>query len=392
VLHPTGDEIHYLVDPYSALRTYEEALKLFRQVGDKLGEANVLQAIGDVQQFRKETNAALESYEEALKLFRQVGDKLGEANVLQSLGTERLSQNDPVKAFEYYELAQIIYEKIEDKYSQSRNNLFVAQANISRKEYDKAMIALISSANLAEEIKVITLRQAALSQLVAVSKEIKSWDALNSVLIQLIDSHPTDVGLINHRANSLYEQKNYEEALTVFRHASQMAPDDSSIWNGIGNALESLKHYEEAFEAYTLAINNSPDHAYLLRNRANILLELNRLDEAEKDIAKSFVLEPNSPYTHARQGYLALAQGNFAEAVLHFEFAVGNDDSKSWKIGLALSKFALGEMDKAQELLTIALLDTEEEEREDSRKWLERIVKLNPNSDASAQIVRDMLA
>jgi hypothetical protein len=49
-------------------------------------------------------------------------------------------------------------------------------------------------------------------------------------------------------------------------------------------------------------------------------------------------------------------------------------------------------MDKAQELLTIALLDTEEEEREDSRKWLERIVKLNPNSDASAQIVRDMLA
>ena len=48
-------------------------------------KANVLQAIGDVQQFRDDRDAALESYNEALKLFRQVGDKLGEANVLAAL-------------------------------------------------------------------------------------------------------------------------------------------------------------------------------------------------------------------------------------------------------------------------------------------------------------------
>ncbi|MBI3242266.1 MAG: hypothetical protein HYZ49_08240, partial [Chloroflexi bacterium] len=50
-------------------------------VSDTRLQANVLQAIGDVQQFRKETDAALVSYEEALRLFRAVGAKLGEANV-----------------------------------------------------------------------------------------------------------------------------------------------------------------------------------------------------------------------------------------------------------------------------------------------------------------------
>ena len=34
--------------------SYQQALDLFKAVGDQSGEANVLKAIGDVQQFRKE--------------------------------------------------------------------------------------------------------------------------------------------------------------------------------------------------------------------------------------------------------------------------------------------------------------------------------------------------
>jgi tetratricopeptide (TPR) repeat protein len=50
-----------------------------------LGEANVLQAMGDVQAFRKENDTALDSYAQALTLFRAVGARLGEANVLAAL-------------------------------------------------------------------------------------------------------------------------------------------------------------------------------------------------------------------------------------------------------------------------------------------------------------------
>ena len=52
---------------------HEQALALHRQLGDRLGEANVLQAIGDVQNFRKDMDTTLASYAEALTLYRAVG-------------------------------------------------------------------------------------------------------------------------------------------------------------------------------------------------------------------------------------------------------------------------------------------------------------------------------
>ncbi|MDZ4718043.1 MAG: CHAT domain-containing protein, partial [Roseiflexaceae bacterium] len=58
----------------------QETLDLLRKahtsaqrLRDRQGEANVLQAIGDVQQFRKQTDAALASYQQALGLFREIG-------------------------------------------------------------------------------------------------------------------------------------------------------------------------------------------------------------------------------------------------------------------------------------------------------------------------------
>ena len=47
--------------------------------------------MGDVQNFRKELDKALGSYEQALGLFREVGDRLGEANVLKAMGMCRIS-------------------------------------------------------------------------------------------------------------------------------------------------------------------------------------------------------------------------------------------------------------------------------------------------------------
>ena len=65
---------------------YKEALRLYRAVGDRLGEANVLQAQGDVLAFLDQRDEGVARYEEALRLFRAVGDRLGEANVLKAQG------------------------------------------------------------------------------------------------------------------------------------------------------------------------------------------------------------------------------------------------------------------------------------------------------------------
>ena len=92
VLQAMGDVQQFRAERDAALKNYEQALKLYRETGDKLGEANVLQAMGDVQQFRKELDAALKNYEQALKLFKDIGAKLGEANVLQAMGDATVSK------------------------------------------------------------------------------------------------------------------------------------------------------------------------------------------------------------------------------------------------------------------------------------------------------------
>ncbi|MFN8504169.1 CHAT domain-containing protein [Kouleothrix sp.] len=72
----------------------QHALAAARRLHDRAAEANVLQAIGDVQQFRDDRDAALTSYTQALALYREIGDRLGEANVLRRSACQQF-RDDP---------------------------------------------------------------------------------------------------------------------------------------------------------------------------------------------------------------------------------------------------------------------------------------------------------
>ncbi len=115
-----GNVQQFRKDMQAALASYEQALGLYRQVGDRLGEANVLQAMGDVQQFRDEREAALASYEQALGLYRQVGSKLGEANCYLAQGRVARQQEDYQAALAMQTRAYQLYGEIQDQYSQAR--------------------------------------------------------------------------------------------------------------------------------------------------------------------------------------------------------------------------------------------------------------------------------
>ncbi len=102
-------------------------------------KANVLQAIGDVQNFRDERDAALESYSAALKLFRAVGARLGEANVLAVLSRIAIADGKVDEAEQ--QLSQIILTRraIRDLYSEGADygNFAIALLNNGHKEKAK---------------------------------------------------------------------------------------------------------------------------------------------------------------------------------------------------------------------------------------------------------------
>ena len=66
---------------------------------------------------RSEHEAAHQCYQQALPLYRQVGNILGEANCIKSLGDIALLRSDHIAARVQYSKALALYERIREPYS-----------------------------------------------------------------------------------------------------------------------------------------------------------------------------------------------------------------------------------------------------------------------------------
>jgi tetratricopeptide (TPR) repeat protein len=117
------------------------ALNAARQNEDRLGEANTLQAIGDVQQFLDQRTAALENYQQAIEIYRQVGARLGEANVLKELGALCAAENDYEQALIYYQQRAEINQQIQNIYGAAYTYRYIAETLIKLDQVPAAVMA-----------------------------------------------------------------------------------------------------------------------------------------------------------------------------------------------------------------------------------------------------------
>ncbi|MGI2909235.1 tetratricopeptide repeat protein, partial [Tolypothrix sp. VBCCA 56010] len=161
-----GHVLQFLKRSDEALSRYEAALQFYREIGDRLGEANTLQAIGDVLQFLDRRDEALSRYEAALQFYRDIGARLGEANILQEFG--KLQEN-PQQALEYLQQAENLYMQIGDIYSQSRNLLFLADAQLNMGESNAAINSLNEAATLAAKINYTPIQERAQARIAQIN-------------------------------------------------------------------------------------------------------------------------------------------------------------------------------------------------------------------------------
>ena len=166
-LKAIGDVLQFLKRSDEALQRYETALSFYRDTGARLGEANTLQAIGDVLQFLDRRDEALQRYETALSFYRDIGDRLGEANILQEFG--KLQEN-PQQALEYLQQAQNLYIQIGNIYSQSRNlAYFIADAQLNMGDTKAAIISLTYAAELATTINYAPIQEYAQTRIAKIN-------------------------------------------------------------------------------------------------------------------------------------------------------------------------------------------------------------------------------
>jgi predicted ATPase/class 3 adenylate cyclase len=92
----------------------DEALAIYRRLGDDRGTANVLWAQGIQAYFSNDNAAAAPFFAEALDLYRKVGDRTQEAWALHQLGSARLKLGQTAEARELIRSALRIFEDTGD--------------------------------------------------------------------------------------------------------------------------------------------------------------------------------------------------------------------------------------------------------------------------------------
>src|SRR5262249_53829651 len=98
-----------------AIEKYQEALRFYRDVGDRRQEAAALNRIGMAYYSLGEKQKALDDYNQALPIKRDAGDRPEEAATLSDIGLAYYSLGERQKALDYYNQALPIIRAADDR-------------------------------------------------------------------------------------------------------------------------------------------------------------------------------------------------------------------------------------------------------------------------------------
>ncbi|NUR61524.1 MAG: tetratricopeptide repeat protein [Catenulispora sp.] len=112
VRHRTGDFP-------GAADAQTQALQIYRQIGNRFGEANALTELGQVRRLTGDFPGAEDAATQALQIYRQIGNRLGEAYALADLGLVRQQAGDLPGAADAQTQALQIFRQIGNRHGEA---------------------------------------------------------------------------------------------------------------------------------------------------------------------------------------------------------------------------------------------------------------------------------
>ena len=143
---------------------------------------------------------------------------------------------------------------------------------------------------------------------------VSNWPLLSTRLMKTI----TETNL----ATALYENKQFDEAITHYERAIALRPDYAPAYTNMGAALRSKGRLAEAVAAHEKSLAFQPDDPDTHFNLANALLDLNRPQEAAEHFRLAGRQGPPGANVENNLGIALAAEGKMAEAAAAFRRAV----------------------------------------------------------------------
>jgi tetratricopeptide (TPR) repeat protein len=209
-----------------ALQSWEQALTIYRQIGNSQGEANSLGNLGLAYRSLGQYDKAIEFLEQSLVISREIGSRQGEANSLGNLGNAYDSLGQFHKAIEFHEQSRKVSEEIGYRKGEANSLGNLGTSYQSLGEYDKAIKSHQQSLDISREIGD---RQGEAISLGNLGKTYQSLGEYDKAI------------------------KSHQQSLDISWEIGDRQGEAISLGN-LGNAYDSLGQYDKAIDFYEPSI------------------------------------------------------------------------------------------------------------------------------------------
>ena len=329
-----------------AIEFFEQALAIYREVGERTGEATALNSLGSGRLALGDARSAIEHYEQALAIYREVGNRIGEANALNSIGTGYNALGEAREAIGYFEQALDIYREA---------GIPTGEAN-----------AVYSLGNgyiaLGEVRRAIGYYEQALEVYRETRDRGGQATALNS-----LGSGYADLGQLRRAIGF------YDEALDIYREIGDRGGEGNALNSlgnghlGLGDAPRAIEYYEQALAIYreighrmyegapvtnmglSYAALGDPQRAIALHEEALVIYR----EVGRRDAEASTLIALAEAHTDASAIQPAIRYARqAAEIADDIGFASGSSDAR---LALGTALLFAGEADEARTMAEDAL-------------------------------------
>nr|WP_229424011.1 tetratricopeptide repeat protein [Moorena producens] len=282
-----------------ASQSWQQALVIYKQIGNRWGEAISLTNLGNAYHDLGKYKKAIDYHQQSIAIAREIGDRDGEANSLIGLGNAYGNLGDYKKAIDYYQNSLAIAREIGDRQGEaaSRGNLGNSYFNLG--EYKKAIDYQLEAIAIDREIGNRLGEAKSLSNLglgyeslgdytKAIDYQQKSLAIDREIGNRLGEA--TSLTNLGHAYLNLGDYKKaidyYQNSLAIAREIGHRLGEANSLI-GLGHAYLNLGDYKKAIDYYqnSLAIAREIGHRLVEANSlGNLGLIYSHLGDYKKAI------------------------------------------------------------------------------------------------------------
>jgi tetratricopeptide (TPR) repeat protein len=370
-----------------AIKYYEQALVIAREIGDSRGEGNRLGYLGIAYYQLGQVDKAIEYYDQALVIARETGDRRGEGNWLGNLGSAYSDLGQVDTAIGYYDQALVIAREIGDRRDEGNGlgNLGLAYYQLGQVDtaigyYDQALVIAREIGERRNEGSWLGNIGSAYHQLGRVDKAIEYYD--QALVIARETGERRNEGNWLGNLGNVYSAlgqvdkaiEYYDQALVIAHEIGERHNEGNWLGN-LGSAYSDLGQVDTAIGYYDQAlviareIGDRRGEGNRLGNIGSAYYQLDQVDKAIEYYDQALVISreigdrrgEGNRLGNIGSAYSALGQVDKAieyyDQALVISREIGDHRGEGNHLGnLGLAYSNLGHVDKAIEYYDQALI------------------------------------